>query len=1204
MVYIEANCLGEKQRILNEQVQAAKLSNLKFDDAISEKETCDTDKLFKIDLASVQKNIDYIVKVLKCGDSLYVTRALKSFWIYEDEYSNIINPDNLHECIFPFMSLKMKKKFLTTLSINLRCKKRAASFYIYCMNSKLINIASKFLIITTNEFKLEMIQHKRTPFHNVCLDDGEKYTKHFIGDSFELATALLDSLEEHKRSDIINFLRYLYSKSSIEYLNMLEKYDIILTYKKNRYGLRISKSIMQNHKDRVLNNIPIYINRLNKNIIVKYSNENNAKLYLRTLLPEEASTFWTMRYCKTYKFILELIPMEKRFEFIKSLFVEKYNEEFEMTLNFYNLQYYKLMTPVQQNAWALHQVEHNKELLGASNDFIWYKFIDFKTSLKEIKKYVIVTPDSIRRIDMLNVLIESAKNQNDLKILLTYFYDRHVNEMKNNKERFVNKVIDNHNIFEFDDECWSAFEKILYSLNVYSANTINFRDNLFMLTTLIYHIIKKDMHDAFKKYLDENVEWYMVRGYLTLLYEKLSDNQREAVYQYLLQWYTEKVKSLARETDDEETRNKLIKYVTMVLNILNHHKKTKEECPDVVMQVVDLNWNEFKDFSIFREKEKSTNDILIHHLKKDASVVAKKLTEVENKLIHDYKELKINRFLRKIKVYFSNDLAKDYLNLFLNKLKSNETLSTKAVCIAMYGVFQLADENFLNDWMLKYMPTETKIDYSKIDSHLLDIQMTICRFACFSRPPIPLSNISMYIKGDYVQYCLPMFNYYAANLPLPLCLKFVESLIDAPVSIHKHGLRLAFSCFSIENLKRLITDLWNKTKNVSVRSIIYKALFDKIANGDEYEQSELFPILKSCTLDLNENDQGNIYDLMRSNKLSNELMREYIECTWYAVNKLSFDKTTNIQRKESVISNINTKINLMKADFVNSIIEKYINDILVQGAIKSKYPNNLDSFYHNIWSLTASYIIFYDDEYSDKNVEIARLIIKKCLEFWNMVDDDNTYAYREFCSYFVSFIIDKRYNEKRYEDAVPILEVIFKTLNESLPISEVYLILWDLQLAIVHKKVGQAGKVKFEAESTIDDKISVIKSTVFDFGNEVGNLIRNSVLNQTYFSCFSNDIKDKIACVVQNLKSSVDVRYEHDIDSTDLDVIVSMGLLQYNIIETYLLALNLLPNTSPRHWNEDFEKVINKIKAFNNLELKSCFYQKFINTDYKRRKYV
>ncbi|KAF9795969.1 hypothetical protein SFRURICE_010066, partial [Spodoptera frugiperda] len=141
MIILTGKNLGERHKDLNAKVKEAREKRVDFDELKRTPEQSDVDKLFKIALASKYINIDYIVEVLKCGDPLYISKALKCVWMYDDKYAHIINPDNLQNNIIPFMSTKMKKKMLTAVSMHVRNESRAAEFYNYCMNIGCPNIA-------------------------------------------------------------------------------------------------------------------------------------------------------------------------------------------------------------------------------------------------------------------------------------------------------------------------------------------------------------------------------------------------------------------------------------------------------------------------------------------------------------------------------------------------------------------------------------------------------------------------------------------------------------------------------------------------------------------------------------------------------------------------------------------------------------------------------------------------------------------------------------------------------------------------------------------------------------------------------------------------------------------------------------------------------------------------------------------------------
>lgn len=412
MILLSGNTLGERQKQLNEKVIQASVDD--FNHYKAEAAAYDVDKMFLIDLASKGKNIDFILEIFKSGDIVHITRALnKSTWIGEDEYANHINVDNLHLNIFPLMSIKMKKKVLSVLSLVVMTENRCIDFYEYCMKEKLINIAIKFLYNAPEKYKQDVILQKSETFE-FLLSNLEEVAVNFVGNSFLLARNILEVMDnEWSRGSLLMLLHNMYSISNEKYLDLLEKYKKIENRREiTRFGRRISKDIIKKHKMRVLKNPNLYLNLLHKYKVSSNSTVSDVKIYAVALLPDDAETFWNVNFYKKHQFILDIIPTNEKYTFIKKIFLEKYpGKDFEMSKEFYSNNFYNMMTNEEQEIWALNHIKSTLEILGNGNDYTWYKFIQFDKAFEDIKKYVLITSDADKRMDIVKVLIDSAKCQ-------------------------------------------------------------------------------------------------------------------------------------------------------------------------------------------------------------------------------------------------------------------------------------------------------------------------------------------------------------------------------------------------------------------------------------------------------------------------------------------------------------------------------------------------------------------------------------------------------------------------------------------------------------------------------------------------------------------------------------------------------------------------------------------------------------------------
>nr|XP_021191786.2 uncharacterized protein LOC110377288 [Helicoverpa armigera]XP_021191787.2 uncharacterized protein LOC110377288 [Helicoverpa armigera] len=1194
MIVLTGSNLGERQRELNEKVKEAADKDVDFDQIKDTTEESDVDKLFKIDLASKYGNIEYIIEVLKSGDSLYISRALKCSWLYGEDFAKFINADYLHKNVVPYLSSKMKKKLLTAISMHVRNETRAESFYKYCMDNKYTGIALKFLNFTSESFKLDVLKDD-TKCNRMISDCGSEYLKNFIGVSFTLAEAYVATFPETARMPAFAGLSYLYTVSDDKYLDLLEKSVVLNPYNTTILGLRISKSIMKHHKDdRVLSKPSLYVRIIHKTAIVKYSTAEDAKKYAAAVLPENVENFWNQNYCSKYKFILDKIQ-DGKFEFVKQIFTAKYpGEAFETHLNFYQKQFYKIMTTEEKETWALQQIASGSEILGIGKDYNWYKFISFEKAFEEIKKLVLVTPDYIKRADMMLILVDSAKTQRDLAKLLKHYYERHANEQKYIKENFLDRVMQNFNVFEFNDDCWSAWNKLFYNLDVYSLTVYSSKSE-YKIIALIYHIINHiDIPEAITTHINSEMQFYALK----LNTDKLKKEEVEMVFQYLFEFYMTEIKKFENVPYSDDVKYRLRRYIHFILDLLDQYDRTKEDCPELVNQFMKKDWDEFSCHRLLREPKKCqvTRVDLLRLLKKDASLLVKHLPEVQDNIDNSFK-YDISTVLKKLKIYFSNDIAKDYLKFFNDILAAEDRLWLKEAHAAVHGIFQLGDENLKVDFMKKYAPTEAVINHSEIDEKLLRIQQAICSHACYSRPPVPLQSVLMYIKGDYVHFCLPMFHSYLANLPLPLCIEFVEAILNTPVSIQKHGIRLAFECFSEENLNTLVLRAWKKTKNVSLRLIIFKALHAKILK-ESNTQGILFDTLKTIALTLGQDDDDEIFRLLISRQWPEPMKLECIDIAWKVVSQFP-PKQANLARMRLVINCMSNNINIIRSDSICGIIDTFMSTVFKQEEEEEgngkKQSAEAIALIDAKWELTAAYIINIKDINDlSKKIEVAKHILNKCLRSQESGARQNRQDLLKTCMTFVNSMEFRCYDQEisRYENVNTMMQFVLKTLYDSLPLEEIYIEIWELRLGMLVRNVLMAHKKLVGQEQINKDAIKVI---VMSFAKELSNLIKELIDTGLYFNSFLSDIQSKIL----NKMKTVKVKFDIKIKFCNMISTLCLGLMTFGIPEMYLLVVNLLPDSCNPELDEDYRSVVTKLYNVENKEIRCNLYRKLNKSDYK-----
>ncbi|XP_028171884.1 uncharacterized protein LOC114361136 [Ostrinia furnacalis] len=1181
--------LGSRQRALNKKVNDAFSQQVNFEIAKCIPENTKIDRLFKIDLAAKYKNVDYIIETLKSGDEFYTARALrKCKWLFKDQYSDVLNPEYLYENIFSVTSMRVKKKILKTTAKYIKNPDRAVQFYNVCMQEKMLFTAFNCLINTSVAFKLETLP-KLEGYTVIELEKKFKYFKLLIGKSFEVLDALLNIYYKSIRRKTVFNVKYLYYTVSKEkYLDVIEKWLILkVNFITAKFGAKISNSIMKYNKDRVLAKPHVYYYILDTEAFIKHSTIDDAKIYADVFF--SPYRFWDCKWHEAHKPIFDIIGNENFLPFLKNFVAKIYPlGEFEMHRGFYDMEYYKFMNPSEKQEWALSHLKRQDIILGLGNEYRWYRFIEFELAFPEIKKLIDVTDDTEQRTDMCIVLLESAKNNQDLQLLFDYYNKVHLDELRTCND-FLKKVISHHNVFEFDDDCWATFYKILLSVNLYSSNdatNINYFKS-YKTMIVLYHILhEKPFPDELMKYFLEEFDLNSVDDHI--------ENVGYENYKKILDFFYDF-------------------YVKQADNKCHRHRNSKDEAAEakpvfaVIKSAITIFYDAISNVAKSDEQLKIIPKLslkilsgrqLLQDLKEDKTLVISKVTEIKNK--YENASIKLDKFLDKIMIYFSEDVTKVYLAMFEDLVSENKNKRT--VHAGVRGILKLGDENAILEIMGKHAPANKKDGLKNDNIDQLRIQRAICMNACISRPHVPPAIMVKYMKGCSDKYYLHILKTYFAIFPSPICLELLQLLLDTPVSRHKHAIQLAFECCTAQSLIKVITNIWTSTKNKSTRSVIYETILNKVADT---KNRMLLDMLLKFTSGLRQTDENEVFDLVVSKKLPDDLLGDYIEAVWDAVNSFE-DKQPNIGRKQKVIHHIQNILDVVKKSFVSKIIEQHMNMMIKENKLKITYAEDeISQLCKEKWKLVARYVIHHTrPEYSlDESMLLSRSVIENSIENWDKVIYDDFLYQKLLCDFFcyleeASF----KHNVQHFEDAVPIFEDFLALVKSSLPLYDTYKLRWDLQLAIISRQVIGKCKSSFIQASKkthrydVKDLHNVIIDAFKVYSHELAKAI-SKYANEVYVVSFSLTLKE---IVEDNIKQILEVfKYYLKIINNYIDIVryldeimitVASGLIENELPATFLLAVQLLPHESP---SGSFLFAIEKLQKCSYQEVLYVLHQRF-----------
>ncbi|OWR54952.1 uncharacterized protein LOC116777173 [Danaus plexippus] len=836
---IDGETLGEIHRkynkIVNEtdETKETEITDLNFDDS-------DIDNLFKIDIASKNRNVDFILKVLKCHDMLYVSRAIKknTWLVTEEQYAHIINPDHLFNVLQQQITMKAFNKLVLHIRLNLKDEKRVEEFYNYYKDSDL-KTAMKWLPRCSNAFIEEVLKKHA---------NEREISKDLIKRLCEKSISFLEIYNRHnhqynKREALFQVM-FIMNTDVDKYLDIIEAADSpYMPYFKPKY----TKILMTKCRERVMRNLERYAISLDLPTFAKYLSQEEAKDFImKNVNNRLLCGSWGGN--NMVKYFLSRLPSEDRFEFIKKMFIDKeYKKDVCDVLPY---RYDQMNCAIQSNP-------NSRE-----NIYSWYEYAPFNTAFTDLKKLIRTESNPSERVAILSViLITAGRNMENIHSLLKYYRENHINEPYKFKSEFVNKLLFKTIPYKFDKKTWHYLKDIYTSMEVYSE-TDKFGQQ-YVVTVLLHCIINdeeipKIIEDKFSfSTLDEHKD-------------NLTKEEKVKVFNYLFNYLNPKIQNV--EMNSQEQFREAFGYIEFMIHLINDWDRHLKDYPLMLeklkqlIAVRDENKEWYKDIAILYILPNSWKKLLF----KESLLLSPQVATVLNILKHDPKLVEeyrariieilknntnLDPFFRKLRIYWPHSLAKSYKDMLMNNLKQNYTHKP-----FMTGLLTLMPHKEVTEIIKEYVPSEFKIDWSQHDAVQLNIRKLLGMFLHIARPQPSLDMALLYAKGDYLQYALSSLNAILYNMSSADVENNLVKLINAPVSLQKHGIRAAILKLHHDDLMQILSDIWKKNKNSSIRAGIFVQTFKMLCEERNEDTIKIkWELLKMFIKNLTAEEDKKIY---------------------------------------------------------------------------------------------------------------------------------------------------------------------------------------------------------------------------------------------------------------------------------------------------------------------------------------------------------
>lgn len=392
---------------------------------------------------------------------------------------------------------------------------------------------------------------------------------------------------------------------------------------------------------------------------------------------------------------------------------------------------------------------------------------------------------------------------------------------------------------------------------------------------------------------------------------------------------------------NKPTRDFSWKSVQKILNIIQWLRKEQQLYLDV-----------FND-SEYLTSEKCLNSInsdrILHYLRKNPTHLIENWSVTLSKVL---KCSKLSALIRKMKYWNYTPLNIQSINKcheIINETNSEENVEQK--CGAVLALSILKESSDFLALVTGYYPTESKVDVFT-DTSGGDYQI---RKSCakslinIAVPQLAFEAIQKFCVGDYSKITIGSLYTQVKRAPSKASLEFLyKQLINAPVSIHKHIIRLYFQISSVDDKICALREI--KSNNVSIRFTIFLHAHQLFRSSPS---QETWTILKAIMKRTSEDDEPILKFLFGKPKLD-ACPLEYISD--YVLDCLALLRKLQPQNVCRFISNLLVIITKIPENTLDKIVmhnykneETFDDSFCLKYLLSSSSESNLKHRLSNIW---------------------------------------------------------------------------------------------------------------------------------------------------------------------------------------------------------------------------------------------------------------
>ncbi|CAD6222006.1 GSCOCG00005274001-RA-CDS [Cotesia congregata] len=934
------------------------------------------------------------------------------------------------------------------------------------------------------------------------------------------------------------------------------------------YYLKLSNTrtelFLVNCIDALLKNAKLFLPMLDLKTVTKKLNEEQFKNIFTQMFREDLKSF---EFDELLMY-LEFVPVDKKLPLMLSTFKEVYKLNLLDCTEKITPEALKLLPRDERIKQAKIKMEKEPSDEFRFSDKSWICYLSPEESVEHIKALIKKTSEESKRMHLLKQLIYTCyvnSDNNALLEVLKYITTRHKNEQRYLLCDILDMISSEKYLKNLSQEHWDVIYNFLKFIHI--KNKSDYWLNVLQVKIIIF-FIRFELENSHS--IEDKISFVadLIISQSRDSFNILEDNivfEKQCLEEFL------KVLPTKKPHDKDYPSTELIKNVILSIYTFNKHN-LKAKSPFEPMSIKDFPWvlnvtekiiienTEYDHDLIFilrilQEEEQDLYKELAANIKEEENLSCMLQTLRTNPEIimrnwkyclksclrstHDliiYEFIKLSRWYQDLPIKFAEECLK-----IIEETKDAQALIVLALLLEGPAFEQVITPFIPSSATIDVDPEDAKTDYQMVCSSSMAFNLV--------NPAVSLDCTLKFCVGDYIHNIINCLVNVSRRTSVAKVVPFALTLMDRPVSIKKHGIRLFCMVADIKQLRRSLIDMWRSETHQTIRTLVFTNIFNAFKSNSNNETWEM---LKECLDDLKPDDKDIFPSLLEFEYVPNEYVADYVEKLFIVFRKLcnveDDPKKTDKNYIMELLDIPNNISALLSDEQHKKIIDSYVLDLSL--------PKNLLSSGHSY--LINRYIVPARNKLEER-LNHFRDIFTKIVKNINVPQSNHPTFYP--ANYFVhNLACDTIYilpRDSLQERLVSILLEFFHSLLKPHHDPEAF-----LRLTLLTLIRGEISPQEIAGKIT-----KILPSWITTFSAE-----------------YISEIAVHLYVVLNTFRHA---NHDFTLRWNNLDVIealVAFNIEEATIIAAYLLLLN------GRSDDEKFYKIINVLKNHQHPTISSIAY--------------